>query len=365
MKKMVLGLVLLTSINAFSQSNPDNISGEVGRPMDLYITPVFKGLIARIHTLEIEEKVYQMQKNGVTSQEFVAAFNAEGALLYGHETVSDFPEIFPDNKSGRNSGFQLIPYKISITEDNRIYISSSVISLKNMISKNAEWREDRDDIEAFEVIDNIDFLKIEYNKNYNYSNMEDIHFKFFDIGAKVNIIPELPDNQYLAIKAGAAPLGHHKTQVKMVTNDIYTIEGFESSIRYGIEYNINLKKGWRINAEVMASNVWSWDQSREIDEKKRNDYNSEVSYFESNSIYYNPTELKDKYSLPVKRSLFVVTPKVEISKKISKEKKSPKRLGMRVSGNLPIYDHIEGAKNIDLKINNNRNLINAGIFLNF
>ena len=75
-----------------------------------------------------------------------------------------------------------------------------------------------------------------------------------------------------------------------------------------------------------------------------------------------PDDLKGKQSV---RYLYLMTPSINISKKISKDGKNPMRLGVGAKMNIPLGNMISGELNSDLMNRSNQQIFTGKIFLNF
>jgi len=91
--KSAMMLATLTfSMVSFAQvdNSSSNISGTVGKPASVPmegLATASKWLLDRMHTLEIQAMVQDMNKNGVVERQMRAGFTASGALVYNYELL--------------------------------------------------------------------------------------------------------------------------------------------------------------------------------------------------------------------------------------------------------------------------------------
>lgn len=400
----VLSLAL-TASSALADGDPTNtnVSGTKSGPLGI---PLAKILFSRLHTFEINEKIYSMKKNGLTEQSYVSGFTASGAMAYTHELQGD--DIWDnDNDAGRNAGFEIVPYTVSLTQDGRVYISTSAISFKNMNSYTVGGS---DAGGPFSVIDQLDVAVFEWDRDMAAKGIQQFKYQLVNAEAKIDILNESSDNNFLALKATANPVGGYVTY--MNTGEAHeTMKGFVTELGYGIEYNTNLKKGWRINLNMDFHHSWAFDGGKK-DPNKVSAYNADLTKYSSekgavdaallqftadknayemaqygeiknipNESYQaltgivkpkltmaKPTEPDDER---MTKTLYTFAPSLEISKTVhsGNEKdakvRSPVRVGVGIKGNLKIINSVTGAgRNIQLDQLNSQ-LVTGRIFVNF
>lgn len=421
MKKPIFALALslglfgmLNSESAFAQvHNNGDISGTQGNPATLPLFDVagtvFKFLGDRFHTLEIESKAYEMQQDGVSERSFVAAFTAKGALIYQHEL--DGTGI--DHQAGKNAGIQLFPFTVSMTEDGRVFVSATAFALKNMITAEAA---DMVYGDAFRVLDNLQVLVFEYDKNYMVEGVESYKLKIVSLDTKIDLLGSSKPGTFLAI-TGGGDIGLHRTvinkdgQMTTITGTDHDnssgnyypasgVSGFNASLRYGLEYNTNINT-WNINAKLGAEHIWSdgkaddpalmeqYGQDMDAYNEAMAAYPAELSAYKTRKAeyeqqYMNGTQISNEsYNsltgdiMPnepqsvdrpspqsLRRALYYMTPSLNLSKRVSKEGKRPVRLGIGLYGNIPLDDATRGFQSIDLTTSD-RELFGAKLFINF
>jgi hypothetical protein len=421
--KKLLGFSLLLAVAstftfekalAQSASNDPNISGEMGNPAS---APVLKVLFLRTHTLSIDSHIADMYKDGVTERAFVAGFTIEGAIAYDHEINGD--GLLPELKAGRNAGLQIIPYKLTMADDGRVYISTSAVAFKNMNSEVADddlnivdtYYKDADD-STWRVIDQLGFVNFEYNKDIALG-IEEKRISIASIDIKVGAFESKDKKFFIALKAGATPVGWHETMIQDLEGNAQTLKGFETEIRYGLQMVKKTDNGWRYDAGVDFKNRWSFDE-RHVSQMRQNQYQIELGQYNSNMAVYNanreaynaalaqwnadklefeqengyapisdesyavmsgnakPTFNQGAPGEPGKpdaartiRNLYLATPSITVSKTIKTKAKTPLRVGVGVSANLPVGDLIHGELNQSIMNRGNQSLVTGKIFLNF
>lgn len=430
MKKTLLtaavGLAVFSGLGfneAMAQTAPTNpsVSGTTGNPATLDVVgaseEVLKVLFFRTHTVSIDTHAAQMRADGVSERAFVAGFTMEGALAYDHEMAGD--GLTPELEAGRNAGLQLVPYKVSLATDGRVYISTSAVAFKNMNSEMADndlrlGKNCYSDCEdAWKVIDQLSAVNMEYNKDVA-MGIEEKRISIASIDMKLGIFESSDGNFFIALKGGATPIGWHETKILDVNGVDRTLKGLETELRYGMQFLKRTDKGWRFDGGVDFKNRWSYDEHHVSDQKmaqwradkdqyaiSMSNYNQAQAQYDSDLNTYQQDkeayEQQNGYNEPISdesyavitgntkpemttgkpgevgdpskgrtlRSLMLATPSLNVSKSFARDGKSPVRVGVGISANLPIGDYISGEFNGNITGRGNGSLITGRLFINF
>lgn len=385
----LLGASVLTlcSLGVQAQQIPQdpNISGEVQTPASWNL---LKFLANRIHTLNIGTRVDEMRLAGVTSREYFATFGVSGAMVYSHEIMASKVGL---DKVGKNAGMQFLPFSVSLADDGRVFVSVGAFSVKNMISARGvsagpggyygESTYPADS--AWAVIDNIDVLIYEYDQNYLRANTVTHGLKLFSIDNKVDILNSSKPGEFLAITFGVdSKFSWEKIQTSSPDAPINTRSDMANiNYRYGLEYNRNLGKNWRINAKVTANNEYMSMRSNNPFmsgyEQLQKDYVAAKTEYEANSnggvtlsdeeysqLTGNSVPVKPADVLTSERTYTIISPVLSISKGFAKTGKNATRIGLNIYSNLVIKDNTRGGINIDSK-DAKREVLGAKLFYNF
>lgn len=108
-------------------------------------------------TFEVENKIYEMKKDGVTERTFSLFVNAKGKLF----EVND-GNIIDGFYEGQEFGTDILPFNIRLSNDNRTFIEVGAFNVFKVLSLDHRARGD------------VDFIAFEYKKNYDYSNTSEM-----------------------------------------------------------------------------------------------------------------------------------------------------------------------------------------------
>lgn len=211
MKRLFILLFSVFSLASLAQTTPEPLS----------IAPAVGNFLVwmgqRVNSLEVGSQVQEMKINGLTQQEFVAVFSAEGSLINtldlnsldaGLEDIND-----KNNGLSRGSGLHIVPYKITVTEDGRKMVTTSLVKWKNMNStKEAYWSDGTPT--GWSVINDLELIAFEWDEGVQNINTNTFKFDLVRLEAKLDILGAAKPGHILAIVAGGS-VGWQKQRVTM------------------------------------------------------------------------------------------------------------------------------------------------------
>ena len=268
--KTLLPLIALSTIFAASESfaqtsggssNTGNQSGDAptapsGVHLDVNGTNLSVWMINRLHTINLEQAILNMNQSGITQKNYVAGFSAEGALVYQYEINLD--ELKDWNDIGRNAGGQVIPYSLKILPDGRREIKISAFAFKNMNAlQNTKHflGEDNSHYDGyghylfFKTVDQLEFISFSWDQNMTFNNIRTFDFDVVNTNLRTAIATSENKKSYIALRAG----GNFGGQLLNLegSND-YVYENklrWKGQFHTGIEANIQTKNNMRINLQ--------------------------------------------------------------------------------------------------------------------
>ncbi len=362
----------------------------------------------RLHTLSIETLVADMRKEGVTSRLFNPVFSAEGAFVYeadfrGHVSAEDLKAHW---SNGRNTGAQVLPFKISINPINQaVKIDVPLFALREMRRRNEEA--DKDSYASsnfFRAVDQIDILSFRYDNGISNGNLRLLEVAVFDLNFKIDLKKFKKPEQHVTMKfGGELGFGRYQYQdnsgneviLNIVTNthigrlskDTGSLPAFFIRGRAGFEYQnswnkVHLKVGlncaggftrgrsadpaqfqierlkyidqvaqYEANLETYNQSLISWSQQK-LEWVANSDVDPRISdadYIKMSGVAPPPNKPREvidpgEYEHEVvRRAHFVVQPNIEIKGRVSKLRATqPTFVGAEISGNIPLKDRLQG-----------------------
>jgi len=247
---LLLGTSVFAQVNNTSSTSTGNLSGNVGgapASVDIDFGKVGTWLVTRVHTLDIDSQAASMIKNGQTEKNFLAAFNAEGAMVYQYEFNGE--KLSDWNDVGRNAGLQLLPYSIQIMQGGLNKVSFSALAFRNMNAhENSAHKYDAD---FFTVVDRMDMLSFTWDDHMSFNNIRTFDFTVANMGLKVGLIKSKDNKNYLALRMGGN-FGGVTTNVDGIENYGYTQDGkmgWKGEYTGGLELNLQAKNDVRVNIQ--------------------------------------------------------------------------------------------------------------------
>lgn len=365
-----------------------------------------KWLAKRIYSLDLGTRVYEMEQDGVPTRSFVAVMTAEGALVQNYELAGGDSEGV--NKVGRQAGFQILPYTVSITSDGRRLLSVGGIAFKNMNEayKNVQSIDGYGIVNdsIWTVINNLQVLTFEWDENYSFNNTSRMRIDVVRADARLDILGASKPGHFLAVVGGGS-FGFEKQLINDGEQSIAISQS--DSVRYkkmfekfeyqvGLEYNLPVLQTHRINAKVLLNggyvkghNFNQADQDyadaqnaefQEVYDQGMASYNSQKEQYElanyegqeiSHQTYQDltgnlPPDLEEvNYNVPEgRRTYMYLSPSLSYGGKFKNSKGL--RYDISVFGNIPISDDYQGGgMNVDFAGSAARPLVGAGIKLKF
>ena len=250
LSSLLLGTSVYAQVNNTSSTNTGNVSGNTGgapATMDIDFGAVGTWLVTRVHTLDLDSQAANMINSGVTKKNYIAAFNAEGAMVYQYELNGEKMSEWDD--IGRNAGFQLLPYSIQIMQGGMNKVSFSAGSFRNMNShENSEHKYDAD---FFKVVDRLDMFSFTWDNHMTFNNIQTFDFSVVNLGMKVGLAKNEANTNYLALKMGGNA-GGVITKIDNAGSLGYANNGqmgWKAEYTGGLELNLQAKNNIRVNLQ--------------------------------------------------------------------------------------------------------------------
>ena len=356
MKKFLLGSALAISALSVVIPTQNAIAQEVVTLNTEAMGDGLNWLAKRVYSIEAGTLAYEMEQDGVTTREYVAVFNAEGAIVQNYDLVQSKTGL---DKAKRGAGFQVLPYKLSLTSDGRKLISVGLISFKNMneayntiISPENSTRKDgKYKAGIWRVINTIDLLVYEYDDSLGLNNTKRKSFTFAKIEAKLDLLNASTPGHFLAL-VGRASISSEEQEIYLNSGDTILINRFSEDAadgQYGTakRYSLGLEYGLPIN--------------------ERNKINASILMDGGVTTGYKELEIKDPVTnLDINekatRSYMYLTPSIKYKGRLGDKVD----LQVDLFGNIPLKDDY-GRKslNIDLTGSHARPIVGAGGKLKF
>ena len=399
MKKSILavtlaGLTTMAVMGPLAQEVQAQTIGTLRIKKDTDGTAALEWLAKRIYSIEAGTLAYEMDKDGVTERSFVAVFSIKGALVQNYELSGNREGL---EKIGREPGFQILPYTISLTSDGRKFISVAAIALKDMnkayntVGSNQGGMV-RDDF--WTIANNLEFIVYEYDENFSNQNMTTQKLDLVRAEFKVDILGSSKPGRFLAIVAGGSA-GFRGGKIQQGTKELY-LNGWDgtstlSPIRTGIDYQVGMEfqerlsprstlnvgaslRGGSHNGHNLTSYQYGYQMGLAgdaIDKWKEEKGQYEADHLNgkkiSDSSYETLTGNKkpegfdnDKYA--ANRNFLFFTPSIKFDTRLS----SKTTLEINVFGNIPVKDNYRAQDPvIDLRGTNARPVVGGGVRLRF
>lgn len=420
MKKVLLGSALALSV--FSVVLPQSAMAQQAT-----VGSAGKGLnwlAKRINSIEVGTLANDMEIDGVTERSYVAVFSITGALMQNYELAGSDVGL---RKVGREPGFQILPYTVSIASDGRKFISVAAIALKEMnkayknVGTTEHYHRNRGDKiqdEFWTVVNKIEALVYEYDEGLMINNTESHRLDFARIEAKLDILGSSKPGHFLALigQAGAG-LEYQKITtpngVLMLSNEeggIVEGRSFHLKTGAGLEYNLPIGKsnlnisgmfnwrkfdGFNYNREneavIEARNEANSNEINEFNDTLEAQYNSEVAVYDSAKEEYEVANfdgevISDESYQELTGIAFPTLPDYREFKAEQYQAPRSSRVLMYVTpsikfngslgggtsyevnvyGNIPLRDSFKGGNlDIDLSGTNARPILGAGLKVKF
>ena len=228
----------------------------------------------------------------------------------------------------------------------------SPVGLKNMITN--ESGENCWEADFFTVVDRMDFFVLKWDRGMQFDNIRSFQMDVIDTDLKLDFLDSKKDGRYLALTAGGAA-GAGNREITLADGEKIQIgqkgnpSGLGGSVegRYGIEYQSNLGKKGGLNIKMGSTH--GINNGYFLDSKKVNAALAEEEVA--------PDKIRMSYNY--------LTPSLELSRNVNKKDNRPVKLSLGVKMNIPLYHSLNGGRiSEDLK-NNNRNLMNFTVKVNF
>ncbi len=334
MKKAITALtlgMLVTGLSyaqtAPSGSGSSNLAGSVSSaPYKIPSSKVINFIASRFHTINIDEKIQSMSKNGQTTYSGQLAISVEGALLYNNSVNVD--NDVDTEITGKNIGMQVASFKIDALADGSHSIKVSGLAFKNMNAM-------RNQVEAsdiFKILNEVDFLTIKLDKNSSFSDLSTFSLTLADLNSKIALASSKSQKSYLAVTGGGSAGWDWYRNLPSGTLAIGEQQAFRTSGNAGLEVNVEGKSN-RLNIKG------SWEASQ-----------SQRSYDQTSFRKSQYVNLSLDASKLMKRPVG----------------KTPVRLGFLIKSNLGLNDKItmEGQPAIDMT-QHVKQKGSVGLYLNF
>ena len=372
-KTLTLLTLLFCSTSAFAQvTNGDgDLTDGSSKPAsilslkDIKIGKTAKWILRRLNTLDLNSLATQQQATGKWSQTYYV--NASGALFYDYNLNDMDKKAYAS--TGINVGSQILPFTVSVANNDQYYVSVDVLTWRNMNAlQHSKVYGDPSNTACptgmdcttpdgfFQVIDNFDLVIFKMDRNFSFSNLNSMGMDFAQFDGKLDILGSKIETRYLAIVFGGG-FGYQKGDLNLGSSIVHLgSNGFnnnqpenksyspEANTVYGLKYNTESKKGLRLTVQTLMRKRWEGGSYTTTLDQNAGKYSR-------TSIYFNPS--------------------IELSKRVSAARSnSPVRLGLGVTGNIPTKDLINtndgslGKNQIDLTPFNNQ-LVKARLFVNF
>lgn len=415
MKNLLLGSALALSTLAVIMPTQNAMAQEVATVGSIGDGLTWLG--KRIQTIDVGTLAYDMELDGVTSREFVAVFSIDGAIIQNYELFGDdgLDEV------GRKPGMQFLPYKVSVTNDGRKFISVGIFSMKEMNKAygkvESEYGRYNGGDEPWTVINRIDALVFEYDDSMEMNNTIIERLDIVRTELKVDILGSSKPGHFLAV-VGQASLGFERQTIMtpsdrliLATDDEEQRKVFNAKYGIGLEYNLPMGKTGNLNTSVMLNgakiggqNYSQIDQSNinaqnEIGQQEASStnetnniaYEQQLQQYQSDKAEYEYQNLggvsisQESYyeltgaALPLSpevvrydnieykaptaaRTYMYLSPSINYSGKLGDRT----RFEVNVFGNIPFRDDLKtnGVK-LDLTGTNTKPIVGAGIKLKF
>lgn len=385
----ILSSTLLTTSSTFAQiptssTTPSGLSGAINSaPAKInlkFLEIALKHVLNSVHSLSIDERIKTMDPNTTINR--VAALNIEGAIIHDYDE-SGFGAITKKDTlvTGRNIGFQYMPYSITALSDGSHLIKISVASFKNM---NALMNYSKDDDSIFNYLDRLDLLTIKLDKNSSFKDLSTITVDILDANIKLGIVQS--KSNYLALTAGGnAGFIFSNHSLPGIDKSIYESGankqfpqrlgdngemygdyqndglGFSTSGNVGLELNLE-KKRTRVNFKGSYSTGF-------------NNYTvSEIKTHENN-VLLRKSHLKDDLfkvdgykdpNLKARRNSQYIHYSIDASRMVSRAGKTPIRMGLIIKANVILNDKITYPNESIVNFNDfQKEKVSTGLYINF
>ncbi len=353
------------------------------------LSNVLTAALSRFNSLGLEGLVAAQRQSGVQQRTYMASFTASGAFAYDYELSGKKLRDYGD--TGISPGLTLIPFTVALAQGGVYYLAVDALSFRNMNSlqngKNFVQSPNDPSRPAgfFRVVDTIDFLVFKIDQNYSLSNVVSRSIDYASFDAKLDILGSRVNSRYLAIKVGGALTGDEAVvttpdgQVHYLgmdfggaSNNFNKQQEFffagnpHLGFNYGLEFNNESIHGLKINVQAMVNSKWIQDDGM-IDNANSAQYVQAYNAYSQQVAagVPNPTAPVDNRVVSYTHNSFYFRPSVEVSQKAKGAKYS--RLGVGISGNIPISDVIQTNSafgRLDLAPYNNQ-LVNVKLFVHF
>ena len=358
MKNLILSSVLALSTLAVMSPIQEAKAQDIASLETSVVGDGISWLAKRVYSIEVGTLAYEMEQDGVSSRDYVAVFTMEGAMVQNHEITGS--EVGLD-KVQRGVGFQILPYKISITSDGRKMVSIGAVSLRNMnmaykkVASPDSYNQDGTyDAGIWKLINKLDLLVYEYDESISLNNTKVESLVFARAEAKVDLLGASKPGHFLAIVANGS-FGFENQDIDRPNGEVLMVKRYERfggsgtlgfSAKYGVgaEYNLPINSNHKINAKVMLEG-------------------GNTSGYPIKKVEGISNQTLKEQANKVERSYMYLRPNLKYDTKLGK------KVGMQMSifGNIPLKDeyNIDNGTSIDLTGINARPIIGAGIKVKF
>lgn len=365
LKTLLVYSILFGCAHSFAQGNLNAAPTSVTEVENLGAVPMW--IIKRLHTISIDTQSQEMIQNGVKSRKFIAGFTAEGALVFQHEIDKEKLENW-DN-IGRDSGMQIVSYKIQALENGQKKISASVITWKNMNAMNNAKKTQYDETSAFEFIDRIDLVSATWDDRMTFNGIKTFDLNVFKIDAKYGLVSD-KNGGYLAIR-GSLASGMRWMDIDNLPEGIRIRNSnspkFSSDLSAGVELNLQHQNRKRPRINLQSNFAIGQNQMAIYDDKAKAQFQENAAqewaaYLKGSNYIWANTNYNYAESWQEKNGYLPADPKaydkvftrgthlygylknsVDISIPLNRTGR-PKRLGLELQYNIPVFDKIVGKR---------------------